>query len=289
MTSASGAWPSVISVTISRLSRYSVSGCSPAMAVGTISPRSLYASTSKVAGRAAFVSVGLATDVGHLYFFVFCCLFGSEFGVAVGAALPYRRHLVTDLVVRSAAAQQRLQVVSRLGEEAGIERALGRQAHACARRAERLRHRGDDADFAAAVDVAPALGDFAGVVGADRLELPALADAADHLGGGNNVIHPPAVGAADIHELDEAHDVTGAAPALGHLQDAVVIHAALHHHVDLDRLQAGRRRGLDALDHLRHRKVGIVHGAEGGVIQRVETHRDALQAGFLQRYSMLGK
>src|SRR3954471_19418636 len=256
MTSASGAWPSVIRVTISRLSRYSVSGCSPAMAVGTISPRSLYASTSKVAGRAAFVSVGLATDVRHLYFFVFCCLFGSEFRVTVGATLPHGRHLVTDLVVRSAAAQQRLQVVSRLGEEAGIERALGRQAHARAGGAERLRHRGDDADLPAAVDVAPALGDFAGVVRVDRLELPALADAAHHLGGRHHVVHPPAVGAADIHEFDKAHDVTGAAPALGHLQDAVVIHAALHHHVDLDRLEAGCCAGLDALDHLRHGEIG---------------------------------
>src|SRR6187549_225725 len=58
MANASGAWPSVISVTISRLSKYSVSGCSPAIAVGTISPRSLYASTSNVAGFAALVSSG---------------------------------------------------------------------------------------------------------------------------------------------------------------------------------------------------------------------------------------
>src|SRR3954469_25901472 len=233
MTRASGAWPRVIRVTISRLSRYSVSGCSPAMAVGTISPRSLYASTSKVAGRAAFVSVGLATDVRHLYFFVFCRLFGSEFGVAVGAALPHGRHLVTDLVVRSAAPQQRLQVVSRLGEEAGIQRALGRQAHARAGRAERLRHRRDDADFAAAIDVAPAFGDFARVVRPDRLELPALADTAPHLGGGHHFPHTPAFGAAHVHEFDEAHDVPGAAPAFGHLHDAAVIRAALHDHVDL--------------------------------------------------------
>jgi DNA polymerase (family 10) len=41
IASASGAWPSVISVTSSFLSRYSVSGCSPAIAVGTISPSSL--------------------------------------------------------------------------------------------------------------------------------------------------------------------------------------------------------------------------------------------------------
>src|SRR4051812_47071616 len=99
MTSASGAWPSVISVTISRLSRYNVSGCSPAMEVGTISPRSLYASTSKVAGRAALVSVGLATDVGHLDFFCFGCLFSSDFRVAVGATLPHGGDLVADLVV----------------------------------------------------------------------------------------------------------------------------------------------------------------------------------------------
>src|SRR4051812_42037931 len=99
MTSASGAWPSVISVTISRLSRYSVSGCSPAMAVGTISPRSLYASTSKVAGRAALVSVGLATDVGHLDFFRLGSFLRPELRIVIRTNFPDGGDLIPDLVI----------------------------------------------------------------------------------------------------------------------------------------------------------------------------------------------
>src|SRR3954463_11251442 len=104
MTRASGAWPRVIRVTISRLSRYSVSGCSPAMDVGTISPRSLYASTSKVAGFAALVSCGryLAANVGHLHLALLCGLLGADLGVAIGAALPEGGDLVTDLLVARA-------------------------------------------------------------------------------------------------------------------------------------------------------------------------------------------
>src|SRR5688572_15360800 len=104
MASASGACPSVISVTISRLSRYRVSGCSPATAVGTISPRSLYASTSKVAGFAAFVRRTLATDVGHLDFSQRGRGRSPDFGIAVRAPLPHRGDLVADRRVGGAAA-----------------------------------------------------------------------------------------------------------------------------------------------------------------------------------------
>ena len=60
----------------------------------------------------------------------------------------------------------------------------------------------------AAVLVAPALGDFAGVVGAR----PARAGSASEMrrttsAEGHHVVHAPAVGAADVHELDEAQDV----------------------------------------------------------------------------------
>src|SRR5712691_13261054 len=272
MASASGACPSVISVTISRLSTYSVSGCSPAIAVGTISPRSLYASTSKVAGRAALVSCGrcLATDVGHLYFLGFRGGLGSNFRIAIRPSLPDRGDLVANFLVRGAAAHERLQVVARLREEAREERALGRQPHPRAAGAEGLRDRRDDADLAGAVGVAPALGDFARVVGADRLERPALGDAPYDLGRGYDVVHAPAVRAADVHVLDEARDVSARAPALGHRQDVAVVDAALHHHVDLHRRKAGRGRGVDALEHFRHREIDVVHGAEGGLVERVQ-------------------
>src|ERR1051325_3009437 len=127
MASASGAWPRVIKVTISRFSR-----------------------------------LVLATNVGHLDFSVLRGLFGADFGVAIGAALPHRGDFIADRVVSRPRAHERFQVVAGLSEEAGVEAAVGRKAHAIAARAERLRHRGDDADLAGAVAVAPALGHLAG-------------------------------------------------------------------------------------------------------------------------------
>src|SRR3954463_13488768 len=97
-------------VTISRLSTYRVSGCSPAIDVGTISPRSLYASTSNVAGLAAFVSDGLyfsswvATGAGHLDFALLRRIGGADLGVAVGTPLPHGGDLVAQIVVARAVA-----------------------------------------------------------------------------------------------------------------------------------------------------------------------------------------
>ena len=51
---------------------------------------------------------------------------------------------------------------------------------------------------------------------------------------------------ADVHELDEAHDVAGAAEATREVDQRVVVHAALHHAVDLDRREAGALRRRDA-------------------------------------------
>src|SRR6185436_15269160 len=105
----SGAWPSVISVTISRLSTYSVSGCSPAMGVGSTSPRSFSASTSNVSGREAWVSLGfiLAADIRHLDLAQRDRVQGPDLGVAVGAPRPDRADFPLDVVIGRARAQQR--------------------------------------------------------------------------------------------------------------------------------------------------------------------------------------
>ena len=94
------------------------------------------------------------------------------------AASRSPRSASRELVVGRAAAQQRAQVVAARGEEAGVELALGREPRARAVAAERLRHRRDHADLAAAVAVAPALGDLAAVVRVDRLERQLGADRA---------------------------------------------------------------------------------------------------------------
>ena len=68
---------------------------------------------------------------------------------------------------------------------------------------------------------------------------------------------------------------------------ACVVDAALDHHVDLDRREARGRGGVDALEHALDRKVDVVHRAERRVVERVEAHGDALQAGVAQRARLL--
>jgi hypothetical protein len=78
---------------------------------------------------------------------------------------------------------------------------------------------------------------------------------ADHLRAGQHLVHAPAVGGAHVHELDEAQRDAAAAEVPRHRQDLVVVGAALDHHVDLDRPQARGLRGVDAGQHLAHRKA----------------------------------
>src|SRR5205085_4469233 len=129
---------------------------------------------------------------------------------------------------------------------------------------------GDDADLARAVAVAPALGHLAGVARFDRLDRPALANAPHDFGRRHHVIHAPAVRAADVHVLDEAHDVPGAAPAFSHGEDMRVVHAALDDHVYFDGPEAGGGRGVDAFQHLGDREVRVVHRPDGRLVQRIE-------------------
>src|SRR5438105_4522336 len=93
----------------------------------------------------------------------------AQLRVAVVAALPDVADGRGDLFVGAAAAQQRAQVVAAGGEQAQEQLAFGGQARAVAVVAERLRDARDDADLAAAVGVAPALGRLAGAAGIDRL------------------------------------------------------------------------------------------------------------------------
>src|SRR5207247_8123880 len=102
-------------------------------------------------------------------------------------------------------------VVALRRKQAGVERSVGREARPRAVRAERLRDRGDHADLAAAVAIAPSLGDLAGVVLLDRLQWQLAIDRRDDLTRGDDVIQPPAVGRTDVHVLDEPEDATGAA------------------------------------------------------------------------------
>src|SRR5487761_2104346 len=147
------------------------------MAVGTISPRSLIASTSKVSGRLARVISGRvcavmskpsyganlgmpassAADVGHFDLALCRGIRGADLGIAVIACAPHGGDRGAYLHIRFAPAQQGAKVVARSREQTGVEHAFGGDAGAGAGAAERLGHRRDHADFARAVAVAPAL------------------------------------------------------------------------------------------------------------------------------------
>ncbi len=81
------------------------------------------------------------------------------------------------------------------------------------------------------------------------------------------------------HELDEAHLDVVIAPEAGEVDDLVVVDAALHDGIDLDRLEAGLLGGLDAVEHT-HQLVAPGHLQEPIGAQRVETDVDAIEPGL---------
>ena len=73
-----------------------------------------------------------------------------------------------------------------------------------------------------------------------------------------------------------------AAKVSGHLDDALVVDAALDDHVDLDRPEPGFIGGVDRFEHVADRKIDVVHRAEHRVIERVEADGDPIEAGILE-------
>src|SRR6266568_4004445 len=107
-------------------------------------------------------------DVAHLDLRQRRGVLGADLGIAVAALQPDRREVVGDSLVVAVVAQQRPEIEALGGEQARVELALGGEPRARAVAAEGLRHRRDHADFSrifvACIGVAPALGDFAGVI-----------------------------------------------------------------------------------------------------------------------------
>jgi hypothetical protein len=64
--------------------------------------------------------------------------------------------------------------------------------------------------FPLAVPVAPALDHLPGVIRRDRRERHLGVDHRDDLRRRHDAVHPPVVAVADVHALDEAHDVAAA-------------------------------------------------------------------------------
>ena len=101
-------------------------------------------------------------------------------------------------------------------------------------------------------------------------------NAADHFGGGNHVVHLPAVGGADVHVFDVTQNVAGVLEVARHRHDVLIVDAALDHHVDFDRCEADGRSKVDAFQHPRDGKIDVVHRFENFIVEGIETHGNAL-------------
>ena len=106
---------------------------------------------------------------------------------------------------------------------------------------------------------------------------------------GNDVGHPPTVRVADVHVLDETEDVACSAKALRHLDDAFVVLAAFDDHVDLDRAESRVRGSIDRVEDTGDGEIDVVHAPEHGVIERVETDRDAIESRLAKRDCFLAR
>ena len=189
----------------------------------------------------------------------------------------------SSFLVARALAHRAAQVRADHGEQARVQRAVGRQPGARAVAAERGGHRRDEPHLAVAVEVAPAPGHLAAVRRLHRLDRQLRVHALGELGRGHDVVEHPAVRRANVHVLDEAQDVAAALEVAREVDGGVVVDAALDHGVDLDRAQPGRGGRVDAVEDGRNGDFDVVHVAEDRVVERVEGDRDAVEAGVRQR------
>ncbi len=171
------------------------------------------------------------------------------------------------------------------GEQACEELSLRRQASTCAVAAERLGDRGDHPDLGAAVAVAPAIRDLAAIRGLDRGDAELRIEGRDDLGGRHDVVEAPAVRVPDVHVLDEPKRLAAVLEEGRHRHDLVVVHASLDDRIHLHR-ETGCDRGVDALDHLLDREVGVVEGPEGRIVERVEADGHAVETGVREQLGL---
>lgn len=213
----------------------------------------------------------------------------ADLRVAVRAFAPEAGDGLGDLFICGAIAQEPTQVKAFDREQAGIELAFRGEAGPGAGAAKRLGDGSDHTDLAAAILVAPALRDLAFVVRVVRLQRQFGVDHPDDLSGGDHIVQAPAVAMTHVHVFNEAQDITLLAEEARHRQDAGFVQAALDHHVDLDRSQTDTRGCIHSIQYFLHRKIHIVHGLEGFIVQGIEADRHTLQASCLEGRRLFGK
>src|SRR5215217_2770668 len=164
------------------------------------------------------------------------------------------------------------------GEQTGVELAFRGETSPGTAAAKRMGDGRDKPDFAASVAVSVAAGNLPFIVRVNRLQRPLGVDRFKNLGRRDYVVETPAVRCADVHVLDEAHDMAAVAEILRHLEDALVIHTALDHGVDLDRRQPGLDRALDPFEYTGDRKADVVHRPKRPIVERVQADGHSPQA-----------
>src|SRR5262245_58847632 len=90
------------------------------------------------------------------------------------------------------------------------------------------------------------------------------------------------IAVAHIHVLYEAYDHAGAAEALHEVEYGVIVYAALHDGVDLDRCELRASRMLDAFQHVLDAGEATAHAREHLRIEAVEAHGHPLKPRGLE-------
>ena len=219
----------------------------------------------------------------------------TEFRVSVIPGTPKSENRGTKGGVFRGATKDAADIMSVAREETGEELPIGGNAEPCAIPAEGPAYRGNDADFAGPISMAPPSGRLARMGGRDRLEWK------DGLNGGQDfsLIHHlptiPMVGFPNVHELDEPQGQGVFLGPGGEGKDLPLVHAPLNHAVDLHAEPEGsssRDPGEDPFDLCSH----AIHSAEGVRVQSIQADRDPGEAGksesfrvVSEKYAVCGK
>lgn len=182
----------------------------------------------------------LTANVGHLDLLLsrrgkFVGLRTAQLRIAIRALSPNMGHYRRKLFVRASATHEGTQVMAICRKQASEQLAFRGDPSPRTRMAERLGDTGDHSDFTATVPVAPSHGGLAVIVWRNLHQRQLGIDAADNFRRRHHLTHLPAVAGADIHELDEAQNIWRTLEVPCHCHNVLIIVAALHYHVDLDR------------------------------------------------------
>src|SRR5690606_18446055 len=204
----------------------------------------------------------------------------SQLAVTVCSPPPDARKDVQNVLVAGAIAQWRAQVGAPAGKQARVQSAICRQPCTTAGSTERCRYRRDEADLSRAILVGIAAGDFTRIAATQGTQRPARVNALEQLTRGHDLLHAPAVAVAYIHVLDQANDVAGTAEMREEIEYRMVVHATLHHRIDLHGRETGTLGCFDALQNPGKVTAIATHAPEHDLVQAVEADRNAVEAGL---------